>query len=165
MPTNRLNNYPPSVISATTPKAVNTSTSNLESIKPNKTQIQYPELYKNGKLIQPEKIQETALKMTQKLAKLNYRDTEFLINAANEERNTIMAHAMYYQLGRFDPSNQFVKDYRNKDVLQIYKEISKTKQNYENILTRIYITIHTIEKRVKLNKSKNNDKIKNKSFR
>ena len=69
------------------------------------------------------------------------------------------------QLGRLDPSNQFVKDYRNKDVLQMYKELSKTKQTYENILRQIYITIHTIEERVKLNKSKNNDKNKNKSFR
>ena len=77
----------PSIISAATPKAATTSTPNLESIKPNKTQIQYPELYKNGKLIQPQKIQETALKMTQKLAKLNYRDTGFLSNATNEERN------------------------------------------------------------------------------
>ena len=72
---------------------------------------------------------------------------------------------MYHQLGRFDPSNQFVKNYRNKDVLQIYKKLSKTKQNYANILTQIYITIHAIEERVKLNKSKNNDKNKNKSFR
>ena len=81
--------------------------------------MQYPELYKNGKLIKPEKSQETALKMTQKLATPNYRDNGFLINATNEERNKIMAHAMHYQLG--------VK----------------------------------LGERVKLNKSKNNDKNKN----
>ena len=75
--------------------------------------------------------------MTQKLAKLSYRDTGFLSNATSEERNTIIAHAMYYQLGRFDPLNQFVRDYRNKDVLQLYKHISKRKQNYTNILIQI----------------------------
>ena len=101
-------------IPTTTPQTVNTST---PSIQPNKstkskvcnTQLLNPELYKNGKLITQEKIQDTALRMTQKLAKLNFRDTGFLANATNEERNNIIIHATHYQLRHYDPSNQFIK--------------------------------------------------------
>ena len=71
---------------------------------------------------------------------------------------------MYYQLGRFDPSNQSIKDYRNKDILELYKEISKTKLLLTNALIKIYVTIHTIEERMKLNRTKNNDKNKNKTI-
>ena len=38
-------------------------------------------LNKNGKIIPQEKMQDVALKMTEKLAKLSYRDTGFLTNA------------------------------------------------------------------------------------
>lgn len=59
-----------------------------------------PELYKHGKQIPQEKIQDTSLKMTQKLAKLNFRDTGFPSNATTEEKNSIIALSMYYQLVR-----------------------------------------------------------------
>ena len=36
-----------------------------------------------------------ALKMTQRLEKLNYRDTGFLSNATDEERTQIIALSMY----------------------------------------------------------------------
>ena len=72
---------------------------------------------------------------------------------------------MYYQLGRFDPSNQFIRDYRNEDVLQLYEDLSMTKQIYANKLIQIYIVMHNIEEGVKLNKTKNSDKNKNKAFR
>ena len=52
--------------------------------------------------------------MTQKLAKLNFRETGFLSNATQDERNRIIALAMYYQIGRFDPSNTFVKITKTK---------------------------------------------------
>ena len=77
--------------------------------------------------------------MTQKLAKMNFRDTGLLANATNEERSNIITHAMYYQLGRFDPSNQSIKDYRIKDILELYKEISKTKLLLTNALIKIYV--------------------------
>ena len=109
-------------ISTTTPETVNASIPSIQSNKSTKpkidnTQILNSELYKNGKLIPQEKIQDTALKITQKLAKLNFRDTGFLANATNEERNNIIAHAMYYQLGRYDPSNQFVKNYGHTRII------------------------------------------------
>ena len=54
------------------PQTVNTSTPSIQSSKSTKplaynTQILNPELYKNGKLIPQEKIQDKALKMTQNL--------------------------------------------------------------------------------------------------
>ena len=63
--------------------------------------------------------------MTQKLAKLNFRDTGFLSNATQDERNRIIALAMYYQIGRFDPSNTFVKNYKNKDVIELAKQYTE----------------------------------------
>ena len=95
---------------------------------------------------------------------MNFRDTGFLANATNEEQSNITAHAMYYQLGRYDTSNQFIKNYRNKDILELYKEISKTKLFLTNTLIKIYITVHTIEERMKLNRTKNNNKNKNKTI-
>ena len=46
-----------------------------------------PIIYKKGKIISQEKIQDIALKMTQKLAKLNYRDIGFLSIATKNEKN------------------------------------------------------------------------------
>ena len=40
--------------------------------------------------------------MTQKLAKLIFRDTGFLTNATKEEKNCIIALRIYYQIRRFD---------------------------------------------------------------
>ena len=120
-----------------------------------------PELYKHGKQIPQEKIQDTSLKMTQKLAKLNFRDTGFPSNATAEEKNSIIALSMYYQLVRFDPSNKFVTKYRNKDIIQLYRNITEKKMIKANALTQIYLHIHDIEQRIQLNRSKNNDKNKN----
>ena len=78
-------------------------------------EIMQPKIYKKkGKIVSQEKIQDTALKMTQKLAKLNFRETGFLSNATQDERNRIIALAMYYQIGRLDPSNTFVKITKTK---------------------------------------------------
>lgn len=54
-------------------------------------QFLIPALYKKRKLIPQEKIQDTALKMTKKLAKLNYRDTGFLSNTTAKKK-TILYH-------------------------------------------------------------------------
>ena len=50
------------------------------------------------------------------------------------------------------------------DILELYKKISKTKLIVTNALIKIYITIHTINERMKLNRTKNNDKNKNKNI-
>ena len=65
--------------------------------------------------------------MTQKLAKLNYRDTCFLSNGTTEEKNNIIALSMYYQIGRYNPSNKFIENYGNKDILKLYKQYTQKK--------------------------------------
>ena len=123
-------------ITTSTPKTIDTSTPTIDHSTTqmlinrhsfNKEIIQ-PKIYKKkGKIISQEKIQDTALKMTQKLAKLNFRDTGFLSNATQDERNRIIALAMYYQIGRFDPSNTFVKNYKNKDGIELAKQYTEQK--------------------------------------
>ena len=80
--------------------------------------------------------------MTQRLTKLNYRDTGFLSNATPEERNKISL-SIYYQIGRYDPSNKFVVNYRKKDVLQLYREYTEEKMIITNSLIQIYAYLYT----------------------
>ena len=156
---------PPMVvtISTKTPQAINTSTPTIQtnpSTKPKQynTSLLNPVLHNKGKIIPQEKIQERELKMTQKLAKFNYRDTGFLTNATTDERNQIIALSMYYQIGRYDPSNKFITTYSNKDILELYKQYTQKKLIKTNALITIYMYIYKIEQLMKLNK--NNDKSK-----
>lgn len=82
-------------------------------------------------------MQDTALKMTQKLAKLNFRDTGFLANATQDEKNHIIVLSMYYQIGRFDPSNTFVKNYSNKDIIKLAKMYTEQKMIKTNALVQM----------------------------
>ena len=67
-------------------------------------EILNPIIYnKKRKIVPQEKIQDTALKMTQKLAKLNFRDTAFLSNATQDEKIKIMALSMYIKSDAFTP--------------------------------------------------------------
>ena len=81
-----------------------------------------PTLYKKVKIIKQVTMQETTLKMTQKLTKINYRDTGFLSNITTKERAQIIALSMYYQLGRIDPSNIFTVNYRNRDIINLVQQ-------------------------------------------
>ena len=98
--------------------------------------------------------------MTQRLAKLNYRDTGFLSNATPEERDKTIALSMYYQIGSYDPSNKFAVNYRNKDVLQLYKTYAEEKMIKTNALIEICNYIHDIEEHMTLEKEKVIIKIK-----
>ena len=118
-------------------------------------EILNPIIYnKKGKIVPQEKIQDTALKMTQKLAKLNFRDTTFLSNATQDEKIRIMALSMYYQIGRFDPSNTFIKNYRNKDIIKLVGQYTEQKLLKTNALIHIYTYINQIEQRTDLKKQK-----------
>ena len=57
--------------------------------------------------------------MTNQLQKMGFRDTGYLNNTLNFERNLIIALSMYYKLGRFDPSDKFIETYRNKEILRL----------------------------------------------
>ena len=91
-------------------------------------EILNPIIYnKKGKIVPQEKIQDTALKMTQKFVKLKFRDTGFLSIATQDEKIRIMALSMYYQVGRFHPSNTFIKNYRNKDIIKFVRQYTEQK--------------------------------------
>lgn len=85
-------------------------------------------------MIKQETIHDTGLKMTTKLAKSSYRDTGFLNNATTNERQRIIALSMYYQLGKFDPSNQFIKylqrqKHDQQDIHAISERMEQNKSN------------------------------------
>ena len=60
---------------------------------------------------------------------------------------------MYYQLGKFDPSNQFISTYSDKNMINIVKQYTIEKNHKINALTKIYMDIHAIGERMEQNKS------------
>ena len=152
---------------STTPKPIDTPTPTTTQIQTKQVynkEIITPKLYKKGKIIKQETIHGDALKMTQRLAKLSYRDTGFLSNATEEERRRIIALSMYYQIGKFDPSNPFLRTYRDKNIISLVKKYTTEKLHKMNALTNIYLDIYAIEQRLEQNKiDKNNDKNKDKN--
>ena len=118
-------------------------------------------MYKKGEIIKQETMQETALKMTQKLAKMRYRDTGFLNNATEEERKQIIGLSKYYQIGRYDPSNILMVNYKNKDTINLVKLHTRNRLHKELVLTKIYMYLYDIEPRMETTNA-NKDKNKNK---
>ena len=59
----------------------------------------------------------------------------------------MIALSMYNRLGLFDPSNEYIMNYKNKDILQKYKEISKDRPTKTNNLIQLYDIIKNIELR------------------
>ena len=92
--------------------------------------------------------------MTEKLARSSYRDTGFLSNVTKDEKNSITALSMFYQIGRLDPSNTFIKNYNNKDILKLVQTHTNKKLLKTNALIQIFIYINQIEQRMELTKSK-----------
>lgn len=138
-----------SKMTTSTPETINTSTTEIETKitkipQPTKTysynkDILQPQiLNKKGKIIPQETMHNVAIKMTEKLAKLSYGDTGFLTNATKDERNQIIVLSMYYQIGRFDPSNTFLKNYSNKEVLKLANMYTEQKLLKTNALVQIY---------------------------
>ena len=59
---------------------------------------------------------------------------------------------MYYTLGDYNPSNKFIKNFRNKDTINTYKIITEAKTTKTNTLPRIYKHLNAINNRVKQRK-------------
>ena len=155
--TNKMTTTTPDTINTSTPEIQAPTTKIPQSTKNyiyNKNIMQPEIMNKQGKIIPQEKMQDVALKMTEKLARSNYRDTGFLSNAIRDEKNRIIALSMYYQIGRFDPSNTFIKNYSNKDVLRLVRSYTEKKLLKTNALVQIFTYINQIEKRMELTKSK-----------
>ena len=83
---------------------------------PNNENI-FPTLHKKGKITKHKTMQETALKMTQKLTKMNYKDTGFLRNTTMEEKEQIITLSMYYQ------NSCTISIYYQNSTCQTYHEL------------------------------------------
>ena len=71
---------------------------------------------------------------------MTFRDTGYLNNATKSERQTIIALAMYYRLGKYNPSDKFTTTYRNKEVIKLYKMATEERITKTNTLYKIYGT-------------------------
>ena len=86
-----------------------------------------------------------AKKFTTQLQQTNFCDIGRLTKATKQKRHNMIAISMYDRLGLFDPSNEYVINYKNKDILQKYKEISKDRPTKTNNLMQLYDIIKNIE--------------------
>ena len=93
---------------------------------------------------------------TTRLYRMNFVDTGAFRNATLEEQENLTALAMYYTLGEYDPSNRFIKTYRNKGTINKYKIITEAKTTRTNTLSRIYQHLDAIKKRVERRKQAKN---------
>ena len=88
-----------------------------------------------------------AKKFTTQLQQTGFCDIGRLTKATEQERHNMIAISMYDRLGSFDPSNEYVINYKNKDILEKYKEISKDRPTKTNNLLKLYDIIKNIELR------------------
>ena len=93
---------------------------------------------------------------TTRLYRMNFVDTGAFRNATLEEQENLTALAMYYTLGEYDPSNRFIKTYRNKGTINKYKIITEAKTTKTNTFSRIYQHLDAIKKRVERRKQAKN---------
>ena len=103
---------------------------------------------------QPEQHQRVKTFVT-RLYRMNFDDTGTFINATLKEQENLTALAMYYTLGEYNPSNRFIKTYRNKDTINKYK-ITEAKTMKTNTLSRIYQHLNALSKRVEKRKQAKN---------
>ena len=80
-----------------------------------------------------------AKKLSTKPLATSFCDIRTLSKATNDEGVTILALSMYHRLGLFDPSNKYVIDYKNKNILNKYKKISEERPTKTNTLLEITI--------------------------
>ena len=92
---------------------------------------------------------------------MKFRDGQCLNNTTSTERENILALAIYYKLGKFDPSDKHIQTYKNKDIVNLYKKITEVKLTTTNTLLRIYKCIYQINIRIR-NKTKISNKSKTK---
>ena len=88
-----------------------------------------------------------AKKFTTQLQQTGLCDIGRLTKATEEERNNMIAASMYDRLGPYDPSNEYIINYKNKDILENYKEITKDRPTKTNNLIKLYDIIKDIELR------------------
>ena len=77
-------------------------------------------------------------------------------------RENIIALTMYQRLSNYNLSNTYIQNYKNKDILGLYKKISEEKMTKTNTLLQIFNIIHSSEIRLEQQiKTKHKKKIPN----
>ena len=126
------------------PDPQNTTTpeksTNIE--KDNENDQQHPRPKTKTQLRQEYKTYK-AKKLTTQLQAKSFRDIRNLSNATNDEKVKIIALSMYNRLGVYDPSNEFIRNYKNKNILGKYKNISEERPTLLNTLLELYDIIQT----------------------
>lgn len=69
---------------------------------------------------------------------------------------------MYNRSETFHPSNEFIRNYKHKDILNKYKQISEERLMKSNTLLELYDTLQGLEIRLEQIKIKNKNEGKNK---
>ena len=67
---------------------------------------------------------------------------------------------MHYHIGKFDPSNPFIRTYRDRNIISLVKKINHWKLHNMNAMTNTYLDIYAIEQWLEQNKT-DKDKDKN----
>ena len=67
---------------------------------------------------------------------------------------------MYNRLGTYDPSNEYIRNYKHKDILGRYKNISVKRPTKSDTLLELYDILQSIELRMEQLKYKNKNKSK-----
>ena len=101
-----------------------------------------------------------AKKFTTQLQTTDFCDTGNLNNATKQEKNNIIALAMYNRLGTYDPSNEYIRNYKHKDILDKYKNISEKRPTKSDTLLELYDNLQSIDLRMEQLKYKNKNKCK-----
>ena len=91
-----------------------------------------------------------AKKFTRQLQATDFFDTNNLNNAIKQEKVNI--------LGTYDPSHEFIRRYKHKDILGKYKEISEKRTRKSNTLLELHDILQTIELTIEQLKLKNKNK-------
>ena len=120
-----------------TPETTPTDIEDNNRKTPPKTKNQFQQEYKTFK----------AKKFTTKIQQTNFCDIGRLTNATKQEIDTIIAMSMYDRLGLYDPSNEYITNYKHTDVLNRYKEISKDRPPKCNNLLDLHKILQNIELR------------------
>ena len=63
--------------------------------------------------------------------------------------------------GDYDPSNEFIKNYKHKDILDKYKQITEKRSTKLSTLLELYDILQNIEIRIEQLKLNNKNKNKN----
>ena len=119
----------------TTPETIDSSTPNINDI------------VTNNELIPLDQQQREAKTLATLLHKRSFIDTGCLINATKTEKERLLALAMYYCLGKYDPSDQYTQTYRNRTIINIYKKFTEEMITKTNTLLEIYQYIYIISTR------------------